>query len=352
MKDRIRTTATDLFELGRAFWRWWRTELQNLLPARWRFGPGPRIEIRCAENTTLQLVRRDGHSETGLFNEKKRAIEPADFAQAIANLKYDLPIWLFPSADDVLSRTIQLPKAALPHFYKLLPAEIDRWTPYAADEIVVAWKAAPRDSVSVDIELRYIPRQRMTGRINSLVQIDLVPTIVVLGDDTAFRTPDVRVTSPIRQARIRNKKLAAAALVLASAVFVLTDWQTAQKERRVLQDQIKHELRDLEQQRALQQRLSDVRDLIDDGSRQSGLQSHFLRALAAAVPPTDWLTELSIRSRSMTLRGYSANPDLLIKALEPLALRKDVLLQGELATDVRLARQRFALAMRLPESQQ
>ena len=135
---------------------------------------------------------------------------------------------------------------------------------------------------------------------------------------------------------------------MALVTFLAADWIKIGRERDYWQARIEELRREHGRQRELEQKIAAVLAAakVADGDRIEA-RGAFLASLSAVLPDDDWLTELSIRRNAVALRGYSANAENLLKAIEPLARDRTVTLQGDVMFDSRLARQRFSIAFQL-----
>jgi len=349
MMQRIFDIALAAVRLTRQAVHWWFNELMGLVPDRWK-NRRLRIELEFEkEGVSVRLVRGDQRIGQGQIDEGHKTITPPTLFSHIEKLKNNVPIWLLAPPDVVLTFTLQVPRTAYPNFAKLLPLEIERRTPYRHDEIVVGWKHTSQTDKSVDIELRYITRALLAKLTNSVAGSGLIPTIVVLGPDSEFRIIDTGRRTALASAQILGRQLSRGALAAAVLVFIIADEWSTQNSKIVWQNKVDQESQLLKRQQSLQKQISDLSAAIGAAYPATISASETLASLARKLPPSDWLTEISFRNRVVTLRGYAASPDLLIKQLEPLANNRIVSLQGETALDVRLSRQRFALSFQLEE---
>jgi hypothetical protein len=131
--------------------------------------------------------------------------------------------------------------------------------------------------------------------------------------------------------------------------FLAIDWFSSSHERQALREQIALERQQFSRQRNIETRIANVLVASSDTAGQTAKsRNDFLAAVSGALPATDWLTEVAIRASEVTLRGYTAQPEALIKALEPLSKDRTIMLQGELSVDKKLNRNRFTVVLQLP----
>jgi general secretion pathway protein L len=261
-----------------------------------------------------------------------------------------VPVWLLPPPGAVLTRTVQVPRAAATHFDALLRAEADRWTSFPIDEIVCGWGLPrPVDDNRVEIELRFVARSTASSWAEALERHGLVPTWLVLGPDERFRVR-WRTAAPLCRRLLRGRNLLIGVTAAAALLAIGADWGAARREQGLWQERIGAQRTHLARQRELETRIGSLLAAVGAAdSTRTQPRAPQLAALAAALPASDWVTELSFKDDALMLRGYAKNVELLLKALEPLARDGVVTVQGELALDARLERQRFTVSLRSRE---
>lgn len=320
---------------------WWGSELKTLLVADVRNSTKRRIEVRPqGDGIELRIIRGEESAVGHLTADG--SISPPELLSLRDRKQAQLPVWLIPPADVILSKTVQIPRSAAPHFPELLPIEISRWTPFSLDQLVLAWRRSrDRQDNKADIEIRFIPRTSLSDWLETLLKGNLQVGTIVLGD---MQIPIGAISTAKR--RERQLRIAAVvALIVAATAFVASDWIAASRERNRWTQRIQDERREIARQQTVQSKIDEIvgaaREAREAESRARGL---LLAKIAAVLPESDWLTDLSLRGGTITLRGYSLRPELLLKAIESLAAERAVTLQGEVTFDARLNRNRFSLA--------
>jgi hypothetical protein len=336
--------ASGLGGLRRAM-SWWLTELAGLMPRKWRDRDKARIEVRFDERgIELRIHGVPGFVEAGRL--EASGIVPEALAKAIAQARRTLPVWVFPPTGAVLSRSVQVPRSVLGRFEHLVATEAERWTSFPAEEIYLGWQLRDDSKGKVTIVLSFLPRAAVDAPLRALQVVGLEPSLLVLDAGERISVPLFNAAATRGQ---RARRLAVAAAVLAAAMFLTTDWIAAVHEREALRQQIAFERQQFSRQRDLESKIANVLAASSDSTGQTAKsRNDFLAALSGALPPTDWLTEIAIRATQITLRGYTIQPEALIKALEPLSQDRTVMLQGELSVDKRLSRNRFNVVLQQP----
>ena len=325
--------------------RWWLGELTGLLPRTWRDREKPRIEARADEGGIKLCICGTGNrAEPGTLDGSK--IEPAALATTIEQSRGSLPVWFLPATGTVLSRRLQVPRSVVSRFDNLLATEAERWTLFAMEELYLAWRPAGEDkSGKATIELFFIPRIALEQPLRALRSHGLEPSLIVLNEKEQI---GVSLDGTSIKLYRRMRQLSIAAAVLAAAAFVLVDWLAATHQTDALRERIAFERRQFNRQRDVESKIASILATSADAAGQTATaRNDFLVAVSGALPSTDWLTEVVIRGAEATLRGYTSQPEVLIKALEPLSKDRAVMLQGELSTDKRLNRSRFTVLLKL-----
>lgn len=331
------------FAAAKGLLNWWFKELNGLFApalARWE---RPHIEAsasaRQIELVTVSASRKRLQTESPIVLNDSLCDAPRGHQR-------QLPVWLIPAKQDVLSRVIELPKSMAARCDSLIRLEAERWTAFPATDIVHGWGSPrPIDKSRVAIELRFVMRSEISKLAAALQGRGLAPSLIVLGDG-------IRV--PWHQEKTAKGALLGTGTLVASALALLillgaTDWIAARRAVDVWQARVTEQSALLKRQKELEARVTAVSaSNLAAQARRSDSKSALLSTLATVFPKTDWLTELSIKEGVLTLRGYASNVENLIRILEPLAADRIVTVQGDLAFDSKLSRQRFTLVLRRP----
>jgi general secretion pathway protein L len=308
---------------------WWLGELGGMAPLLLARVQTPRIDIKDTGSgyEVTKGVGRAGIAKSVSYG----SIPPAD----LISVARRSDVVFYPAPAIVLNRRIAVPSAASATLDQLLKFEMDRWTPYAISELYVARTMNPAiDASKVDVDIWFSPKSRVDPAISEINRLGFSISHLALGP----------VCPPVRINRVFDRQRLAfwAAVVSGIMCFIVVDWISLIESRGSWRERLADEKRDYAEQISVQ-------DLINRtiaatrGPRVSELRSETLRALAAAIPPFDWLQEVKFKGHAITLRGYAAKIETLTKALEPLAERGEIELQGEVSYEPTADRSRFSL---------
>jgi hypothetical protein len=324
---------------------WWVGELAGLMPRKWHDRDKARIEARFDEHSVeLRVHGVPGRVETGRL--EASGILPEALAKGIAQARRTLPVWVIPPTGAVLARSVQVPRSTLGRFEHLVAAEAERWTSFPADEIYLGWRLRDDSKGKVTIVLSFIPRTAVDAALRKLQTCGLEPSLLILDASEKISVP---LFSAAAARSVGARRLSVAAAVLAGVMCLVIDWLAAVHERETLHRQIALQRQQFSRQHELESKIANVLAASSESNGQTAKsRNDFLVALSGAMPLTDWLTEVAIRATQITLRGYTMQPEALIKALEPLSQDRTVMLQGELSVDKRLNRNRFTIVLQQP----
>jgi len=222
----------------------------------------------------------------------------------------------------VLAKTISLPLAAERELDQALAFEMDRETPFAAEEVY--WnhriEMADRQGGRLLVRLLLLPRERLVGLLAALARTGIVPRRVEIGDgpDAGFWLPldgnggRLQHTSPrlLWGAAACCALLALAAIVIPfahqSAVLVRLDREIAAARSAAAEAaQLRHEI----------DALSDSANLVDSERAKVGNPLAVLAAATRILPDDSYIAEFELRQRKATMSGRSAAAARLIGAL-------------------------------------
>jgi general secretion pathway protein L len=342
------------------FFSWWGRQLVACLPARWR----ALIEER-SESLLLDL-RGDE-----MIVWRERADRTREYARIARNLPADAQSAEFQRlrgaiddpgvrtvlcipAERVLQRNLTLPTAAEDNLRQVLAFEMDRQTPFKADQIYFDSRVLGRDASgrNLQIELVLLPRARLDQEIAALppgaASLDAVDAwlaapgggrrhINLLPLERRARRRDVRL--PL------NLGLAALALVL---LIVNMDESLANRAAAVdaMRAEMEKSNTEARQVAALRKTLTDSiagANFLSDKKRNSPLTVALLDDLSRRLPEDTFLERLQIENGEAQLQGQAKEAAKLIALLATSTCLGDPRLQGQIQPDPRTGKERFQI---------
>jgi general secretion pathway protein L len=309
----------------REFFTWWFGQLADLLPQELR-----RSALSAGDALVVTPVGRLGHGVEAVAVDLRRngkespvghfAVSAVGLAELPRTASMTTVLRLCEA--DVLGKTLTLPLAAERELDQVLVFEMDRETPFKADELY--WNhritTADRQSGRLAVRLLLIPKATLDPLLADLAGVGIHPRRVEIADG-----PDTGSYLPLngngnRAHRTANRLLwpvAACCGALAVAVvvtpFLRQELTLASLERQITAGRAA--AAEAENLRQEIQRLSGSAGFIENERDKAGRPLLVLAAATRILPDDTYLTEMELRQRKLTLSGRSAAAARLIGAL-------------------------------------
>ncbi|HEU0278125.1 MAG TPA: PilN domain-containing protein [Rhodanobacteraceae bacterium] len=346
-----------------ALLRWWRGELVALLPVRVRawLERGPDVLWLSVDASGLDARRvRTGAVLATIAGELPIDVQRATFTKACAGTDPDdRKLVLVVAADAVLERRLVMPLAAAADPRKVVGYELDRQTPFRAEQVYydVRVSADPAPAGQVALDLYVAPKAELDPMLERLALIGAHPDAVDVQLDAA-RLAGVDLLPPGRHPRRVDKRerlnwLLAGACVLL-LVLVLGQWLGNRRA-------------------ALAQMQQQVDAMRTQATRSERLRAQLLAAIAASkflvqrkagsppplaildeltqrLPATTWLDTFTLDdSGGVDIKGEAEHAAALIDTLGNSQVFGEPKLQGVIQPDPKTGKERFELAARVQQ---
>jgi general secretion pathway protein L len=337
------------------FLRWWGKELRACLPRRWallldRSGRWLGVRIGAAEISVLGPTGEVlGSVSRGLPAPEQRA----ELQRLLRGAGEEPPrqVLLLPG-DAVLLRRLRFPLAAEDNLRQVLAFEMDRQTPFKADQVHFTWRERERDprARQIEVELALVPRAVADPLLAAAAEVGCsLHRMDVAGPDGQPLGLDL--LPPERRARRVNPRLrlnlALAAVALALLLVVM---QQSLGNRREAVEAMRIEVAALRDEA---RQVAELRSSLDEAA--SG--ANFLAAKRASQPlvvamldeatrllPDDtWLEQLRLNEGKLWLRGLSSAPAQLIALLDQSPRIANPSFDGAIQPDARYGQERFQI---------
>lgn len=354
MKSAVTTTGTGLPGL-QGWLRWWGDGLLAWLPARWR--------ARLAPPPQRLLLQQHGDRLQLLLAAAGRTQPLASLAWPLAEGALDtllrgparqLPRYWLLDASQVLRRPLRLPQAARSRLHAVVGFEIDRQTPFAADQVSHDVHLLASHPAHLEVELVVLPLRRVeqvlaqAGPLAAgLAGIDV--------DDGEQGTLAVNLLPPALRARPRHGPwwpsvvlLLAGLAVLGVAAERILDNRT--QALQALQQQVQQQAvqaREVAVQRQQLQSLVDGAVFFDAQRSARPTTVELWEELSARLPDGTVLEKLAIEGDQLQLIGMSDQAAGLVGALDGSTLWSRPALNGVLQAEPGQRLDRFTLTATL-----
>lgn len=335
------------------FLSWWRAELLSSMPPAWRRWVSAEVPLLTlepvAEGWRLRRWRAGQIDGEAAVSSEREAL-----AQAVANLQpapeeSQRQILLLP-AERTLRRRLTLPIAAEEHLVQVLGFEIDRQTPFRADQIYFDHRVIKRDLVARNmiVELLAVPRAVLDQALQALGPMPLDSADVAIADlPSGFN-----LLPPDRRARRIDKRLRINLILAfcAIALLALVMWQSLdlrEKAIETLSDEVAQARTLATQSAELKRQLRDAiqgANFLAKKKSEQAVTVDVLAEVTRLVPDDTWLERLSFVGTQVQLQGQSARADKLIGILTKSTCLTNPQFQGIIQPDGTTGKERFSLA--------
>lgn len=315
---------TGLLRAARAGVGWWTGELRGLLPASLTaliLGPSGDVVLRLAQDG-LHLGTPVPH---GTWLTEDGAFPPASQARAV--LAKATACTIVVPAQSVLRRAINLPLAAAGDLESAVPFLVERYTPFALEEVRYDFRLLARDRARklATLELAVVPRSALERPLAIAAAHRLpVAAMRVDGDEAV---PPFDLLSRSERGRggawAPRRHLWKPVLAAAAAVLILgLPTVAATVHARAVSTAAEAEAASAAGRRgaALQQEVqAHVRAAAFMPARLRGPQPlEILNELSRSLPDDTWLFSLEAEPGEVRLAGYSRDVPALLKQLAAL----------------------------------
>jgi len=256
-----------------------------------------------------------------------------------------------------LRRSISLPAAAEDNLRQVLAFEMDRQTPFKADQVYFDYIVAERSAAerNLQIELTVVPRAQLDAELAALAAsgttLDGVDTwrdapggartgLNLLPADRRFRRKNLRLRM--------NLALAGAALVLLVTVMLLS---LANRESALaaMQADVQKAGNDAKQVSQLRKTLQDTLDganFLSRKKRETPLMVDLLEDLTKRLPDDTYLERINVDDKNkIEMQGLSDDASKLIGLLQQSEVLVNPSVQGTIQPDPRTKKDRFNITL-------
>ena len=295
-----------------AFLTWWKEQLLSLWPGQASDRRRDVVSAALRGGALDVSVRRGGRTGAlGTF--PLDATGMAALAAAIGARRPPLELAL--PAGMMLEHAITLPLAAERDPAAVLRFEMDRLTPFAANELYWGWAVDRRDRVRSQLQLHLwlVLRGQVDGVLGLLRGAGLHPALL-MGASRQIGLDGAAAGAWSRRGAVG---WAVACAVLSAAAIVIPFVQQSRAEDRIEQ-QIATRRPAVDRAEALRRQLaaaSAVVDVLASQRAKVGDPLAVMAALTDILPDDTVLTELALRQRVITISGASGAAARLIAAL-------------------------------------
>jgi general secretion pathway protein L len=303
------------------FLAWWTQQIADLAaPVLHRLrSDEPDAVLVAPEPAGLRVVRRR-RGGTTVIGSLSADAEPTELRRLLAGRRRDPVILQMPT--ELLTCEVTLPAAAQASLDRVLRYEMDRLTPFAAEDVFFSHRLLSRDRARgvLRVEIALAPSRWVQPLLDRLLVLGAVPVALEApGQDGLARRISIVRADPARAARralvsrLAVVTCAALAVAVVAVPLVRQSLALAEAEDRIAG--LKPRVQEVE---ALRQRIasgSAGAERLAAARAQAAAPLQMLGLLTDVLPDDTWLTSVGLHQRKLVLEGHSAAATRLIAAM-------------------------------------
>jgi general secretion pathway protein L len=344
-----------------ALWSWWLAELAGMLPRRLK-------QVGRRERRQIVLLLNPGETvvleRTG---DRARVVgaadsQASDHARHLAALLQRVnprrqPVTVCLSGDLGLRKIISLPLAARDDLEQLLRFEMDRLTPFRAEEVYFAQRIVDTDMPNrkIMVELAVAPRSIVEQALQTARTAGAAASRVELGAARPDGRAPLNLLPQEAGDAAGERRLIRALIVLAlilAIVAVAIPLQRQRSKLAALTDQVAATRVEAEESHALREELDQLSRtstflLAEKGRRP--MTTEVLADLTRLMPDQAYLAQLTLQDGEVQLHGWAATASDLISLLDQSPLFRAPRFRSPVTRDGSDGTERFHLSVELAE---
>jgi general secretion pathway protein L len=345
------------------FWRWWSRELVQLVPERFAMLRGrdraPLVDLQT--NAVALVDPRPGAPEQRVelagLDEARRRAAVRGLLEGAGETRMRARVVL--ASGEALARRVTMPAATEENLRQVLAFEMDRLTPFKADEVYFDYRVLSRDAAAAQILLQVAVARRgvVDARVEALRSLGVSVQGVAIRDDAGagggaldLLPFEQRGERDSPRERLVQRALAIAVLVLLAGALVLplvqkrAAWLALNPEvdaARVKAESTGALSAELDRQ------VADYNFLL---ARKHGTYSALalVEEVTRLLPDNTWVQQMDIRSvgktREVQIVGETASASKLIEILEASTLLQNAAFRGTVTRGSQPNTERFMIA--------
>jgi general secretion pathway protein L len=348
---------TPIDVLGQKFWRWWLSELSQIVPESLQRLISRRQEalILSIESRDLVVSHQAGAQTTELLRTPIEELNPDHFATVIAQRPKlrEVGITLQLSKLQGLRRQFKLPMVAEENLSQVIALEMDRLTPFSKEQVYFASRVLDRMKATrqILVELIVTPRDFLDRTLEMLSDAGWQPASVHLHGDSHVDNYNLipERYKPKTNKLIEGINIGLTSAILASLILalVLPVWMTRTELLRT-QAEIRKttkSAREVEGLREQADKLFRQAQFLQDKKRSEPILVDALEELSRVIPDGTWLNGLQYANHKFIIQGQSPSASGLLKQIEGSRHFKDVSFVSPVTKDAGNNLERFQIAL-------
>jgi general secretion pathway protein L len=339
-----------------AFWRWWMGELAQLLPER--LARGSRLPLLAFDGGDVVLA--EPRAAAGPNARVAAAtLEPAQARAALRRILENAGetrgrARLRLAREQVLVRRVSMPAATEENLAQVLAFEMDRLTPFRADDVYFDHRVVSRDSGAGQllVEVAVAPREVVDAAVARMGELGVNVQGVAVGDEGGaaldLLPSERRGERETSNERLVRNALALAVVLLLALALLLPAWQ--KREAIVAMHPVIAKARQEAESsdalaRSLEREVADYNFM--QAKRHAPSALAYLEDVSRLLPDNTWVQQFELRNagkgREVQITGETTSSSKLIEILEQSQLLQNSAPRGSVTRGSQPGTERFMI---------
>jgi general secretion pathway protein L len=349
-----------------AFWRWWSGEIARMVPERFGggFAGSSRAPLVALEGDSVALLEVRGTALAETSRSPLASLDPEGRRLAMRNLlagagEQQMRVRLVLAREESLLRRVSLPLATEENLAQVLAFEMDRLSPFRAEDVYFGYRTAGRDVAAgkVQVDLGVARRAIIDERVARLREWGASVQGVVLADDVVRSALPVDLLPESQRGEreasgMRRIQLGLAVAVVALFAFALgfPVWQKREAVITMMPALVKAKAEAEGTDalaRELERNVADYNFLLSKKHATQPVLA-FIEELSRLLPDSTWVQQLDIRPqgklREVQISGETPSSSKLIEIFEQATTMKNAAPRGSVTRGSVPGTERFLIA--------
>lgn len=348
------------FDIKR-FFLWWGRELAYFVPEKLRQALSDKtgyvflsataevLTFTRIQNGQKQIVAEIALNEKSLEQYQQLMTKDAELEKANFILRL--------SSDQAIKKIVYLPAVAKENLLQVIAFEMDKFTPFNAEQVYFAIKVLDKEENGLlKVLLVLTPKDKLDSIFQQLKKLPIYPTVVDYEQAANDFEEDLDIYNLLpeweRQGKNKITQISIAffsfvLLMLTVAVFVFPVWHESQTV-----DALRFQLKQLEKDsRLVKSQQLEIDEIIDKTARLIKVKNNtpslagLINTLSQLMPNDTWLTHLKYNDDRLQIQGQSPSASALIGVLEASPLFINARFVSPLTQDKRTGFERFQISV-------
>lgn len=249
-------------------------------------------------------------------------------------------------ADVALTTRFSLPLAAEPNLADVVRFELDRRTPFSADQVHFAHRIVARDDSRIEVALTVAPKAAVADAFARAHAAGIKTVAIDVGGEPVSLLPDA---APPRRSRVLVRAACVAAL-LGGAFLAYQPVEEAAARAAALQRQIAAARAAADatvQQKEQLAKASDAARFLTARRQAIPSVSELLAELSRVLPDNTYLVQLNLREAELQVAGFSAATSELFPLIDRSSLLAEPKFRSAVVLDQAEGRERFEIGAKI-----